>query len=234
MNERLHTSSLRSRAVRTIAIAGIAAGMTLPAFSAMAQDATPVAAVTISVDPANCTTELISTDHMASLLATPVAQPELPLDSTGVVALPTGAPADDAQLAAVSATISTLWSCNNARNKAAVYAQFTDQAIQETIGFTEGSSWDSADLRADVAAALTPGEPRTEDEWATVNSIVSATGYADGQVGVLVLNTDPLVADGDQVLDYFRFVIEDGVAKVSGVILDPFDLTAGYGFEKAS
>jgi hypothetical protein len=29
-------------------------------------------------------------------------------------------------------------------------------------------------------------------------------------------------------------VIEDGVAKVSGVILDPFDLTPGYGFEKAA
>lgn len=199
---------------------------------AIAQDATPVSSSTY--DPANCNTGPISTDHMAMLLATPVAQPQLPVDTSGIVALPAGSSPSDADLAAVLATMEQLWSCNNARNKAAVYSLFTDQAIQETIGFTEGSSWDAADLRADVAAALTPGDPRSPEEWATVNALVSATAYDDGQIGVLVLNSDPFVADGDQVLDYFRFVLVDGVAKVSGVILDPYDLTPGYGFEKGA
>ncbi|TXG80473.1 MAG: hypothetical protein E6R14_09160 [Thermomicrobiales bacterium] len=218
--------------LRTAAIAGAALMLAVVATPVVAQDATPVS--TSPYDPANCTTEMISTDHMASLLATPVSQPELPTDASGVVVLPAGGPVSETDLALVSATLEQLWACNNARNKAAVYALFTDQAIQETIGFTEGSSWDAADLRADVAAALTPGDPRSSEEWATVNAIVSTTAYDDGQIGVLILNTDPLVADGDQVLDYFRFIIENGVAKVSGVVLDPYDLTSGYGFEKVS
>jgi len=215
-----------------LSVAGAVSLLALPVAQTAAQDATPAAMS--SYDPANCTTAPVSTDDMAVLMATPVAQPELPVAEGGIVALPVGVPASDAELAAVMSTIDQLWSCNNARNKAAVYALFTDQAIQETIGFTEGASWDSADLRADVAAALTPGEPRAEDEWSTINAIVSATTYDDGQVGVLILNTDPLVADGDQVMDYFRFVIVDGVAKVSGVVLDPYDLSDGYGFEKAA
>jgi len=215
-----------------LSVIGFASMLGLPVTQSAAQDATPVAA--ISVDPANCTTDPVSTDHMSMLMATPVAQPDLPVTDGGIVALPAGAPAGEAELTAVTSTIEQLWACNNARNKAAVYALFTDQAIQETIGFTEGASWDAADLRADVAAALTPGEPRAAEEWATIDAIVSATTYDDGQVGVLILNSDPLVADGDQVLDYFRFVLEDGVAKVSGVVLDPYDLTSGYGFEKSS
>lgn len=214
------------------AVLAAVAMLALPLAPSMAQDATPVPV--ISYDPANCTTERISTDYMSMLLATPVARPEPPLADGGIVALPSGVPASDAELAAVMPVIEQLWSCNNARDKAAVYSLFTDQAIQETIGFTEGASWDAADLRADVAAALTPGEARAPEEWATINAIVSATTYEDGQVGVLILNTDPFVADGDQVLDYFRFVLTDGTAKVSGVELDPYDLTPDYGFEKAA
>ena len=208
--------------------------LALPLSGAFAQEASPIAVTTISVDPATCTTEGISTDIAAELLSTPVAEPELPLTDAGIVALPTGVPSTEAELAPVLLAIEQLWSCNNARDKAAVYANFTDQAIQETIGFTEGSSWDQADLRADVAAALTPGDPRAAEEWALISAIVSATTYEDGQIGVLILNTDPLVANGAEVQDYFKFVIEDGVAKVSQVILDPYDLTPIYGFNKAA
>lgn len=215
-----------------LSVVGIASLLALPIARSSAQDATPTAV--LSYDPANCITDPISTDHMSELLATPVATPDWPVSDGGVVVLPTGVPSDDAELTAVASTSEQLWSCNNARNKGAVYALFTDEAIQETIGFTEAGSWDAADLRADVAAALTPGEPRTQEEWAKIDAIVSATTYSDGQVGVLILNSDPLVADGDQVLDYFRFVITDGIAKVSAVVLDPYDLTSGYGFEKAA
>jgi hypothetical protein len=223
---------LRVAGVRLLAAAGMAAMLAMPLAGSLAQDATPVTAN--PYDPANCTTAPISVDHAAMLMATPVAAPEPALSEDGLVALPAGVPATEEQMTAINATIEQLWACNNGRNKGAVYALFTDQAIQESIGFTEGSSWDIAELEAAVALKLVPGDPRTPDEWATVDAIVSATAYDDGQVGVLIVNTDPLVANGQQVQDYFKFVIEDGVAKVSGVILDPYDLTPDYGFEKAS
>jgi hypothetical protein len=199
-----------------------------------AAQSTPTPTESIAVDPALCSTEPVSTDHAAALLATPVPSPDLPLTDQGIVALPAGAPADDATVVAIGDVLSQLWACNNARNKAAVFGLFTDQALQETVGVTDGSTWDAADLRADVAAALTPGEPRPPEEWATIDAIVSVTVDSDGQVGVLLLNTDPAVAEGDQVLDYFRFTSTDGGYRVSRVILDPFDLTAGYGFEKTA
>ena len=225
------SSGLRVGLLSAVALTSMVA---LPLSGAFAQEATAVAVTEISVDPATCTTEGISTDHAAELLSTPVATPELPLTDAGIVALPEGVPSTEAELAPVLVTLEQLWSCNNARDKAKVYANFTDQALQETMGFTEGSSWDQAELRADVAAALTPGEPRTPEEWATINAIVSATTYEDGQIGLLILNTDPFVANGNEVQDYFKFVIEDGVAKVSQVILDPYDLTPIYGFNKAA
>lgn len=231
MNPVFRLSDVRRHGIRTFAILGIMGTLAMPAAQTLAQDATPVAV--LSFDPANCTTTPISVDHAAMLLATPVAEPELPVAADGLVALPAGVPATEEQMTAIDATIEQLWSCNNARDKGAVYALFTDQAIQESIGFTEGSSWDIAELEAAVALKLVPGEPRTPEEWATVDAIVSATAYDDGQAGVLIVNTDPFVANGQQVQDYFRFVLEDGVAKVSGVILDPYDLTPGYGFEKA-
>jgi hypothetical protein len=208
--------------------------LAVAAASAGAQG-TPTPTGSIAVDPALCTTAPISTDHAAALLATPVPTPVPPLTDHGIVALPSGSPADEATVAAVGEVLSQFWACNNARNKAAVFGLFTDQAFQETVGFTGGAAWDAADLRAEVAAALTPGEPRPPAEWATIDTLVSVTTYPDGRVGVLALNTDPLVAAGDQVLDYFQFApVADGSYNISQVILDPYDLTAGYGFEKAA
>jgi hypothetical protein len=220
------------RSLRSLALA---LGMLAVVAANVSAQATPTPAASTAVDPALCTAEPISTDHAAMLLATPVPSPEPPLTDHGVVALAAGSAADEATVAAVGEVLTQIWACNNARNRAAVFGLFTDQALQETIGFTDGASWDEADLRAEVAAALTPGEPRPQEEWATIDAIVSVTVYEDAQVGVLVLNTDPAVADGDQVLDYFRFAPDAaGAYKVSQVILDPYDLTAGYGFEKAA
>jgi hypothetical protein len=49
-----------------------------------------------------------------------------------------------------------------------------------------------------------------------------------------ILACSRIVAGGDQLLDSLRFEIVDGVAMVTGVILDPCDLTPGYGFEKSA
>jgi hypothetical protein len=182
--------------------------------------------------PDLCTATPVSTDRAAELLATPVAEPEPPLTAHGIVALPAGQPADEATTTAVVAVLTQFWACNNASNPAAMLGLFTEQGLQETIGTNESTFLDPADLRADVAAALTPGEPRPEEEWASIDAIVTVLQQEDGQVGVLILNTDPNVADGDQVLDYFAFAEGDSGYQIARVILDPFDLTEGYGFEK--
>lgn len=215
-----------------VAALAVVAMLVLPVGQSLAQTPVPSS----PYDPANCTTERISTDDMAMVVATPAPESLLGLSvsENGVAELPGGTPATADELAVVTATIDQLWACNNARDKAAVFALFTDEAIQDTVGASGGASWDAADLRANVAAELTPGDPRAAEDWASVDAIVSATTYDDGQIGVLILNTDPLVADGDQVLDYFRFTMVDGVAIVSGVLLDPYDLTPDYGFEKMS
>jgi hypothetical protein len=184
--------------------------------------------------PDQCTTAAASTDAVSSLLATPVAATTPAVTDHGTVALPDGVSADEAATTAVDAVLTQLWACNNARNKAAILTLMTDQAIQQAFGDTSGAAFDMADLRADVASALTPGEPRSTEELASIDAVVSVLQQADGQVGVLVLNTDPTVADGDQVLDYFAFVSDGSTWKVSNVILDPFDLAPGYGFEKTS
>jgi hypothetical protein len=169
---------------------------------------------------------------VAALIATPVPAVTLPVTDHGTVALPSGVPADEATSGAVTNLLTQLWACNNARNKAAILTLFTDQAIQQLFSVPGDVPFDMADLRADVAAALTPGEPRTADELASIDAVVSVLQQDTGQIGVLVLNTDPTVADGDQVLDYFAFEPADGAFKVSNVVLDPFDLTPDYGFEK--
>src|SRR5215216_3380659 len=94
-----------------LSIIGISSILAMPVAQSAAQDATPVAA--ISFDPANCTTPPVSTDHMSVLMATPVAQPELPVTDGGIVALPAGVPSGEAELTAVTSTIEQLWACNN-------------------------------------------------------------------------------------------------------------------------
>jgi hypothetical protein len=184
--------------------------------------------------PDQCTTAPASTDTVASLIAPPVAAVTPPVTDHGTAAVPSGASADDATTGAVSELLTQLWACNNARNKAAILTPFTDQAIQQLFGTTEDAPLDMADLWADVAAALTPGEPRAADELASIDAVVSVLQQDDEQIGVLVLNTDPAVVDGDQVLEYFAFDPCGGTLKVSNVVLDPLDLTPDYGFEKSA
>jgi hypothetical protein len=184
--------------------------------------------------PDLCTASPISTDLAAELVATPVATPEPLLTEHGIVALPDGQPADETTSASVVAVLTQFWACNNASNPAVMLGLFTEQGLQETIGTSESTFVDPAELRADVAAALTPGEPRPEEEWASIDAIVAVLQQDDGQVGALVLNTDPNVAEGAQVLDYFALAAVDSGFQIVRVILDPFDLTDGYGFEKAA
>ena len=220
-------------------------GIMMTTSMALAQDAaTPTAEVTalqpyafagpFSPSPELCTTEPVSTDLTASLLATPVATEEPELTSNGTIVIPAGTPADVDTTTDVLDVLTQLWACNNARNLAAVLGNLTDEAIQTVYGSPDASQWDLTELRSDVAAALTPGEPRTSDEFASIDGITSVVSHDDGRIGVLVLNSDPLVADGRTVLDYFAFELQDTGYKLDLIILDPFDLTPEYGYDASA
>ena len=178
-----------------------------------------------------CTTAPMSTDDAASLLATPTPLIEWEITANGIIALPGGTAADEATTTAVLTTLSQMWACNNAQNSAAILSLFSPEGLQMTAGVTEDSAWSYEEIRAAVAAKLTPEDPRAEADYASIDAVVSVLLQADGTVGVLVLNSDPLLAEGDQVLDYFSFVNNGTSWQISRVALDPFDLTPDYGYE---
>ena len=188
-------------------------------------------AVPYTPSPDLCTTAPMSTDDAASLLATPTPLIDWEITENGIIALPGGTAADEATTTAVLTTLSQMWACNNAQNSAAILSLFSPEGLQMTAGVTDDSTWSYEEIRAAVAAKLTPEDPRAEEDYASIDAVVSVLLQADGTVGVLVLNSDPLLADGDQVLDYFSFVNNGTSWQVSRVALDPFDLTPDYGYE---
>lgn len=183
--------------------------------------------------PELCTITPLSTDEAAATLATPSPLPEWPITDGGIIALPSGTPADQATVDGVLASITQFWACNNAQNMAALLAVFSDEGLQMTLGVTEESAYSYEEIRAAVAAEMTPSDPRPEEEWASIDAVISVLSEADGSVGVLILNSDPNVNEGDQVLDYFNFVQGDAGWQLSRVILDPFDLADDYGYDWA-
>jgi hypothetical protein len=229
------------RLICALSALGIALLMGTPT---LAQDATPAAGATslkansfaapYAPSPDLCTIAPMSTDDVANLLATPTPLFSPPVTENGIVALPGGTVADEAATAGVLETLTQLWACNNAQNTGSIAALFSPAGLQQTLGVTEDSTMSLEAIRAKVAAKLTPEEPRAEADWASIDAVVSVLAQPDGSIGVLVLNSDPLVSEGDQVLDYFAFTTEDGSTyQLSTIILDPFDLTPDYGFEKA-
>ncbi|MGD9856985.1 MAG: hypothetical protein AB7U20_18705, partial [Planctomycetaceae bacterium] len=121
------------------------------------------------------------------------------------------------------------WACNNAGNRQAMVAVFTPQGIADLYGLD--LELGDADLRAAVAAALTPGEPRPAEEISGIDGIVSIVTLSDGRVASLVVNTDPRIAGGAQVLDLVIMVNEGGSYMIDTFIGDPFNLTPGYGID---
>jgi hypothetical protein len=223
--------------VAGLALLGV---MAFSSSGVLAQDATPPASDTLTANsfaapfaPSAdlCTTAPMSTDDAAALLATPTALVEWPITDHNIIALPGGTPADEATTAGVLGTLTQMWACNNAQNSAAILSLFSPEGLQMTAGVTEDSTWSYEEIRAAVAAKLTPEDPRAEADYASIDAVVSVLLQEDGTVGVLVLNSDPLINDGDQVLDYFSFVNNGGTWQISRVALDPFDLAPDYGFD---
>lgn len=204
--------------------------------------ATPVAAIPVTLgawvvgDEASplavqCTAPAASTDETADQLTALDPRPEPALTDNGLIAIPAVGPADQTAINGVLTTLTQFWACNNAGNRPALVSVFTPQGIADLYGFD--LELGDAELRALVAAALTPGEPRPAEEVSGVDGITSVVLLEDGRVAALVVNTDPRIAGGDQVTDLIILTEVDGEYMIDEFIGDPFDQTPGYGHEKA-
>ena len=178
-----------------------------------------------------CTVPAASTDATADALAVLEPREAPALTDNGLVAIPAVGPADEASMNGVLQTLTQFWACNNAGNRPAMVSVFTPQGIADLYGFD--LSADEATLRAQVAASLTPSEPRSEEEISGVDGVISVVLLDDGRVAALVLNTDPRIAGGDQVTDLIILTEENGSYLIDQFIGDPFDQEPGYGFEKS-
>jgi hypothetical protein len=183
-----------------------------------------------SPGPEQCTAEGASTDEVAAEILALESRVDPALTSNGVVEILAGAPADQGAIDGVLATLTQFWACNNAGSRASLVSVMTPQGVAELYDLDLSAGEEA--VRAGVAAALTPGEPRPAEELAGIDGIPSIVQLEDGRVAALVLNTDPAIAGGDQVLDLFIFVNQDGQYMVDSFIGDPFDMIEGYGFEK--
>lgn len=177
-----------------------------------------------------CTVEPASTDEVADSLINAEPSAELVLTDNQLVAIAATGPPAQGVIDGVLATLTQFWACNNAGNRPAMVAVFTAQGIADL--YSIDLDVDDAELRAVVAAALTPGEPRPADELSGIDGIVSIVMLDDGRVAALVVNTDPRVAGGSQVLDLVIMVNQGGAYLIDNFIGDPFNLTPGYGFNE--
>lgn len=207
----------------------------------LAQDATPVPAASLTLyvvggpiqaPPAACTTTGVTQEQMVAIAGTPVAVVETPLTGDDIIAIDATAVASAETVAGVLDTVTQFIACNNAGNRAAVVALFTPAGQQRWLG-TGPDVEDAAIRNGLIAAGLTPSDPRGDDELAGVDGVLNIVTLADGRIAALVLNTDPRVAEGDQVIDLFIIVEQDGKFLIDEFIGDPFDQTPGYGYDKA-
>ncbi|MCO5222799.1 MAG: hypothetical protein M9947_14670 [Thermomicrobiales bacterium] len=229
----------------SIAIAMLAALVTLT--PALAQDATPtvdqapdiasaelrpwIVSEPFAPAPDECTVESVDVSAISTTLATPVPISAPDVTSHGIEAMQITGLADAATIDGVLDTLTLFWACTNAGNRAAVAALMSPAAAADFYGID--LSLTGADLDDAVEIALSNRGDREEEERASIDGVLTIAYLGDGRTGALVLNTDPFVNDGDQVLDLFVFVNVNGVFQVDSVVFDPFDLSPGYGFEKS-
>jgi hypothetical protein len=93
--------------------------------------------------------------------------------------LPEGEPADEATVAAVTATIRGFFACMNAGEGLRGMAQLTDEFIQQQIGFQVYDADTIAYLHASPV-------PLPEEQQVRLFGIREVTVHADGRVGALI------------------------------------------------
>lgn len=180
--------------------------------------------------PDECIVDPLDLSRIATSLATPIPVTAANVTTHGLTELSVTGLADAATVAGVIDTLGLFWACTNAGNRPAVASLMTPAAIAQFYGIDLSLTGDELDEI--VAAKVADSGDREEENWASIDGVLTIEYLGDGRTGALVLNTDPLVNAGESVLDLFVFVNLNGVYQVDSVVFDPFDLTPGYGYER--
>ncbi len=208
-----------------------------PVSEATVTEATPVpsdltawaVSDTTRPSPELCTAEPASTDELSAAILELESGSSVTTTSNGIVAIPATGPAPQEAIDGVLETLTQFWACNNAGNRASLVAVMTPRGVAEL--YELDLTADETTVRAAVAAALTPGEPRPAEELAGIDGVISVVTLEDGRIAALVLNTDPRIAGGASVQDLFTFETASGQYLIDGFTGDPFDAIDGYGFD---
>jgi hypothetical protein len=148
-----------------------------------AQEATP--AVDLSPNPEECTVEPRILEDLQALVGTPA--PEGAGEATMIALaaspvpfeLPTGEPADEATIAAITAVLRQQFACYNAGEGLRGLALLTDDFIISQVGLAVFDE----DL---IAFLIAEPVPLPEEQQTQLLGVREVTLYTDGRVGALV------------------------------------------------
>jgi len=175
-----------------------------------AQEATPVAAL-VTPDPAACQVAPRPAESLAAFIGTPLAGAAKPVGAAPTPFVPpTGAAADAATVAGVTATAEALFACYNANDLARVVALFTDDYLRRSFA-AEGVTAEALRLFAATPAA----RPAAEREAISVREVRL---LPDGRVGALLVGRNP-AGDPPDFADFTVFVERDGRFLIDDVVL---------------
>lgn len=175
-----------------------------------AQEATPVAEL-VTPDPAACQVAPRPPASLTAFLGTPPAGMATPVGSVPTPFVPpSGAAADAATVAGVTATAEELFACYNANDLARVVALFTDDYLRRSFA-AEGVTAEALRL----FAATPEARPAAEREAISVRDVRL---LPDGRVGALLVGRNP-AGDPPDFADFTVFVERDGRYLIDDVVL---------------
>jgi hypothetical protein len=205
---------LKRLALLVVAIAALAMPLV-----ARAQDATPVASPVASPfapGPEECTGDPITLDRLTQLVGTPVAGVESeasPVASPTPFVMPEGEAADEATIAAITATIRGYLACLNAGDLARALALYSDQGLRDLFA---GAIANGATAEQILDSLGTP-QSLPEDQRNLLYGVDDVRVLPDGRVAALIIG-DNLAEPGPPgpALIYFSQV--DGRWLIDGFI----------------
>ncbi|CAN5624987.1 hypothetical protein BH09CHL1_BH09CHL1_06640 [soil metagenome] len=198
-----------NRFKKLVSVSALSSVVIMGGLSAVsAQDATPMA-----LSAVECTIEPTTVEALQALYGTPAAAGAGEANSLAESAtpealqLPEGTPADEATTAAITATVQTIFACNNAGMLLSSMATLSEHFISTEIG--------NAVFDEDLVVVLQASPVAVPaDKQTLLIDVRDVTVYADGRVGALI---DYVAQDGategidGQETDLFIFVSVDGV-----------------------
>ena len=177
-----------------------------------AQDGTPsTGAAECTVEPYDLTTVLEPSDGSPAAAASPESAP---------TERPSGEPADEAVVAAVTETVEQIIGCINQGYQIRVLFLFTPDYIRRFVAEFAGplTEEEIAQLN-ELAASEEPQGPLPEDQQTILRSIEDVEVLEDGRVVATVIGDDRAEPGGPNPI-YFIFDEVDGRYLIDGVI-DP-------------